>query len=180
MRIGFYLKLQFDNLARSILNQTELQVIQKKIYDIRGTKVMFDFDLDEPHQAKTRALNQAVKRNADLSPENFIFRLTKTEWNGMSSQIVKTYPTRRPKTTLPLAFTEHGVIMLANVLRSKRVEQTAVAIVWTFVDLKQFLHNYEHLEIKLEELEELCNRWFKIFIRRLTILLKKTRRKNPI
>jgi hypothetical protein len=171
MRIGFYLKLQFDNLARSILNQMELQVIQKKIYDIRGTKVMLDFDLDEPHQAKTRALNQAVKRNADLSPENFIFRLTKTEWNN---------PTRRPKTALPLAFTEHGVIMLANVLRSKRVEQTAVAIVWTFVALKQFLHNYEHLEIKLEELEELCNRWFKIFIRRLTILLKKTRRKNPI
>ena len=140
---------------------------------------MFDFDLAELYQVETRALNQAVKRNADLFPEDFMFRLTKTEWNGMSSQNVMTYPTRRPKTALPLAFTEHGVIQLANVLRSKRAKQTAVAIVRAFVSLKQFLYNYEHLKVKLEELEKLYNRRFQDIYQAINYLIKENKKEEP-
>ncbi len=71
----------------------QLQIIQKRIYEIREHKVMLDFDLAELFEVETRALNQAVKRNIDLFPEDFMFQLTKTEWETMSSQIVMTYPT---------------------------------------------------------------------------------------
>jgi len=80
---------------------------------------MLDFDLAELYQVETRVLNQAVKRNLDIFPHDFMFKLTSREWD-MLSQIVMTYPTKRPKSALPLAFTEYGVTMLANVLSSKK------------------------------------------------------------
>ena len=98
----------------------QLQLIQKKIYELRGQKVMLDFDLAELYEVETRALNQAVKRNIDIFPSDFMFQLTKKEWKTMSSQIVMTSPLKRPKSALPLAFTEHGVTMLSNVLKSKK------------------------------------------------------------
>ena len=98
----------------------KLQLIQKKIFEIREQKVMLDFDLAELYEVETRALNQAVKRNIDIFPSDFMFQLTKKEWKTMSSQIVMTSPLKRPKSALPLAFTEHGVTMLSNVLKSKK------------------------------------------------------------
>ena len=98
----------------------QLQLIQKKIYELRGQKVMLDFDLAELYEVETRALNHAVKRNIDIFPSDFMFQLTKKEWKTMSSQIVMTSPLKRPKSALPLAFTEHGVTMLSNVLKSKK------------------------------------------------------------
>lgn len=76
---------------------------------------MLDFDLAELYEVETRILNQSVRRNIDIFPEDFLFQLTSKEWKNMSSQIVMTYPIKRPKIALPLAFTEHGVTMLANV-----------------------------------------------------------------
>jgi hypothetical protein len=76
---------------------------------------MLDFDLAELYEVETRVLNQAVKRNIDIFPDDFMFQLSEKEWTTMSSQIVMTSPSKRPKTALPLAFTEHGVTMLANV-----------------------------------------------------------------
>jgi hypothetical protein len=110
----------------------QLQVIQKRIYEARGQKIMLDFDLAELYEVETRALNQAEKRNVDLFPEDFLFQLTPTEWQTMSSQIVMTYPIKRPKKALPLAFTEHGVTMLANVLKSKKARLTSISIVKEF------------------------------------------------
>ena len=98
----------------------ELQVIQHKIYEVRGLKIMLDFDLAELYDVETRILNQAVKRNIDIFPDDFMFQLSPKEWKVMSSQIVMTSPNKRPKTALPLAFTEHGVTMLANILKSKK------------------------------------------------------------
>ncbi|MFR5660108.1 MAG: ORF6N domain-containing protein, partial [Butyricimonas faecihominis] len=95
----------------------DLQIIQDKIHEIRGQKVMLDFDLAEMYQVETRVLNQAVKRNAERFPEDFMFQLSITEWENMSSQIVMTSRNKRPKSALPLAFTEHGVVMLSSVLR---------------------------------------------------------------
>ena len=68
---------------------------------------MLDFDLAELYEVETRVLNQAVKRNIDIFPYDFMFQLTQTEWKIMSSQFVITYPVKRPETALPLAFTEH-------------------------------------------------------------------------
>ena len=86
-----------------------LQLIQRKIYEIRGQKVMLDFDLAEMYEVETRVLNQAVKRNIERFPPDFMFQMTKDEWQNMSSQFVMTSRNKRPKTAIPLAFTEHGV-----------------------------------------------------------------------
>ena len=150
-----------------------LQTIQSKIYQIRGQKVMLDFDLADLYQVETRSLNQAVKRNADIFPEDFMFQLTKEEWETMSSQIVMTSSYKRPKTSLPLVFTEHGVTMLANVLKSKKARITSIAIVRAFILLKQFILNYKDLAEKLKELESSYNIQFKDIYKAINYLLKK-------
>lgn len=154
----------------------ELQVIQKKIYEVKGQKVMLDFDLAELYEVETRALNQAVKRNIDIFPDDFMFQLTKKEWETMSSQFVMTYPVKRPKTALPLAFTEHGVTMLANVLKSKKARQTSIAIVRAFISLKQFALNYKELAEKLKELESTYNKQFKDVYEAINYLLEKDKK----
>lgn len=142
----------------------DLQVIQNRIYEIRGQRIMLDFDLAELYDVETRVLNQAVKRNADIFPEDFIFKLSENEWK-MLSQIVMTFPAKRPKTALPLAFTEHGVTMLANVLKSKKARQTSIAIVRAFIALKQFALQYKDMGEKLKALENKYNKQFRMFMK---------------
>src|SRR5438876_2853295 len=123
-----------------------LIVIKQKIYEIRSHKVMLDFDLAELYEVETRALNQAIKRNIESFPKDFMFRLTAKEWKTMSSQFVMTYPGKRPKTALPYACTEHGVTMLASVLKSSKARKMNIAIVRAFIALKKFvLENSEIL-----------------------------------
>jgi hypothetical protein len=150
----------------------ELVVIQKKIFEIRGHKVMLDFDLAALYEVETRVFNQAVKRNIDIFPPDFMFRLTKKEWEAMSSQIVMTYPSKRPKTALPLAFTEHGVTMLANVLKSKKARLLSIAIVRAFIALKQFALNYKELSDKISALEHKYNKKFADVYEALDLLLR--------
>lgn len=152
--------------------------IQKKIYELRGQKVMLDFDLAELYEVETRALNQAVKRNIDIFPEDFMFQLTPNEWKNMLSQIVMTYPVKRPKTALPLAFTEHGVTMLANILKSKKARQTSIAIVRAFIALKQFTLNYKEISDKLKELENKYNKQFKDVYEAINYLLQKDKQET--
>ena len=92
-----------------LISRMQLQNIESKIYEIRGVKVMLDFDLAELYEVETRILNQSVRRNLDLFPSDFMFNLSAKEWEYMSSQIVMTYPSKRPKSALPLALTEHGI-----------------------------------------------------------------------
>lgn len=117
----------------------QIQVIQSKIHEIRGQKVMLDFDLAEMYQVETRVLNQAVKRNIERFPKDFMFQLTLEEWNSISSQFVMTSRMKRPKSAMPLAFTEHGVVMLSSVLRSDIAIQTSVLIVRAFVAMRQLI-----------------------------------------
>ena len=117
----------------------QLQLIQSKIYEIRGQKVMLDFDLAELYQVETRVLNQSVKRNIERFPIDFMFRLTQEEWAAMSSQIVMTSRVKRPKSALPLVFTEHGVVMLSSVLRSDIAVQASVLVVRAFVAIRKML-----------------------------------------
>ena len=119
----------------------QLELIQSKIYEIRGQRVMLDFDLAELYQVETRVLNQAVKRNIDRFPEDFMFQVTAEEWVVISSQFVMTSKNKRPKSALPLAFTEHGVVMLSSVLRSDIAVQTSVLITRAFVAMRQIIAN---------------------------------------
>jgi hypothetical protein len=153
----------------------ELKRIQSKIHEIRGQKVMLDSDIAELYEVETRVLNQAVKRNIDLFPKDFLFQLSATEWKEltMSSQFVMTSPMKRPKSSLPLAFTEHGIAMLANVLKSKRARQTSVAIVRAFIALKQLALSHKELTSKIRELEKKYNKNFKDVHEAINYLLQK-------
>jgi len=126
----------------------ELQIIQNKIYEIRGYKVMLDFDLAEIYQVETRVLNQSVKRNMKRFPDDFMFQLTKTEWENISSQFVMTSRTKRPKSARPLAFTEHGVTMLSSVLRSDVAIDASILVVRAFVAVRQLVLNPPANEVK--------------------------------
>lgn len=116
---------------------------------------MLDFDLADIYEVETRILNQAVKRNVERFPNDFMFRLTAKEWATMSSQFVMTYPQRRPKAALPYAFTEHGVTMLASVLRSDKAVKMNIAVVRAFIALRQFSVNYDKLAREIIELKEI-------------------------
>ena len=138
---------------------TKLTIIQSKIYEIRGQKVMLDFDLAEIYQVETRVLNQSVKRNIQRFPEDFMFQLTSQEWTDMSSQFVMTSRLKRTKTARPLAFTEHGVVMLSSVLKSEIAVQTSVLIVRAFVAIRQLMSNSPvdrvgQVENQMKELKE--------------------------
>ena len=151
----------------------ELQVIQSKIFEIRGHKVMLDFDLAELYEVETRILNQAVKRNIDIFPDDFMFQITKLEWENISSQIVMRSLSKRPKSAIPYAFTEHGVSMLANVLKSKKARTTSIAIIRAFITLKHFLSQYSELAFKLKELETKYDKQFSDIFEALNYLLQK-------
>jgi phage regulator Rha-like protein len=133
---------------------TNLLIIQEKIYELRGQKIMLDFDLAKLYSVETRVMNQAVKRNMDRFPKDFMFQLTAREWRIMSSQFVMTSTYKRPKKALPFAFTEHGVTMLANVLKSKKAIKMSIAVVRAFISLKQVAMQHTDLAERLEELRK--------------------------
>ena len=151
----------------------QISTIQSKIHEVRGVKVMLDYDLATIYEVETRALNQAVKRNPELFPEDFMFRLTSNEWESMSSQFVMTSLSKRPKSALPLVFTEHGVAMLANVLHSTKAKQTSVAIIRVFIAIRQFTGHYNDLSAKIKEMEDQFNRKFKDIFEAINYLLQK-------
>jgi hypothetical protein len=135
--------------------------IEKAILLIRGQKVMLDTDLAALYEVETRTLVQAVKRNLDRFPDDFMFHLTSDEWDNLRSQIVtssqwggRRYP--------PYAFTEHGVAMLSSVLRSKRAVSVSIEIVRVFVRLRQLLATHAALARKLDEVEKRYDAQFKI------------------
>ncbi len=129
-----------------------VEVIAQKIYLIRGQKVMLDSDLAELYGVEIKALNQAVKRNKDRFPENFMFQLTKVEYDSLRSQFV-TLKRGEHRKYLPYTFTEHGVVMLSSVLNSRRAIQVSLMVVEAFVKLRQMLSTNKELSHKLEQLE---------------------------
>lgn len=135
----------------------QLQAIQQKIFEIRGQQVMLDYDLAALYEVETRVFNQAVKRNLESFPADFMFRLKKEEWQIISSsQIVmmEIIPKNRTGKYLPYAFTEHGVTMLASVLRSSTARKMNIAIVRAFIALRKFAIQYNDVLGQLDELKE--------------------------
>ncbi len=132
----------------------QLQTIQNLIYDIRDQKVMLDFDIAELYKVETRVLNQAIKRNIERFPKDFMFRLTAKEWKMMSSQIVMTYSKKRPNTALPHAFTEQGVAMLSGILNSDKAIAMNIAIMRAFVEIRKILIQENDLKEQLKAIKE--------------------------
>ena len=143
----------------------EVPIIQHKIYEIRGHKLMLDFDLAALYEVETRVLNQAIKRNMDNFPDDFMFRLTSEEWEKISSskavlnpdtsnssQIVMSSRKHRGKSYTPYAFTEHGVGMLACVLKSSKARKMNIAIVRTFIALRKSVIQFSDIKEQLSEL----------------------------
>jgi hypothetical protein len=114
-------------------------IIQSKIYKIRDHNVMLDFDLARLYEVTTKVLNQSVKRNLNRFPKEFMFRLTINELRSMRSQIVTASQKKRNRVVLPYAFTEHGVAMLASVLKSEKAIKMNIAIVKAFISLRQLV-----------------------------------------
>ena len=131
------------------MNALELSVIQSKIYEIRGVKVMLDYDLAEMYETVTKALNQQVKRNIKRFPPDFMFQLTSQELINLRSQIVTSSwgGTRY----LPFAFTEHGVTMLAGILQSDKAIEVNIQIVRAFVLLRHCISEVMEVNHKLEK-----------------------------
>lgn len=148
--------------------------IIRKIYVIREQKVMLDFDLADLYQVETRRLNEQVKRNIDRFPSDFMFRLTSKEWQDMRSQFVTSSSQniysqplatmmsqnaissqiKRQLRLLPYAFTEHGVTMLASILKSGRAVKMSIAVVRAFIELKKSALRYDGIIEQIQLLKQ--------------------------
>jgi hypothetical protein len=150
----------------------ELELIKRSIQEIRGKKVMLDMDLAKIYEVETRVLKQAVRRNMDRFPDDFMFELTEEEMKNLVSQNV--IPTLNhlggAKT---FAFTEQGIAMLSSVLKSKKAIQMNIAIMRAFVMMRQWAMNYKELAERLDELEKLHGQRFDDFEQVLKYLIQK-------
>jgi phage regulator Rha-like protein len=130
-----------------------VEMIERRIYLIRGKKVMLDSDLAELYEVETKALNRAVRRNLDRFPEDFMFQLTKEETESLRFQIGTSKEGRGGRRYLPYVFTEQGVAMLSSVLNSERAVQVNIVIMRTFVKLREMLQSNDELNRKLTAIE---------------------------
>jgi len=131
----------------------ELEKIKNMIYEIRGHQVMLDSDLARIYQVETRVLNQAVKRNIDRFPSEFMFQLTEEEFENLKSQFVTSSWGGRRK--LPSAFTEHGVVMLSSVLNSKIATQINITVINAFIDMRRYTLSQSTTNTQIAELRKL-------------------------
>ena len=132
------------------MNNSPIMVVQNLIYEIRGKRVMLDFDLARLYQVTTSAFNQAVKRNSKRFPPDFMFQLSVEEFKNMSSQFVTT--STRPTSAPPFAFTEQGVAMLSGLLKSDVAIAANIAIMRAFVQVREYLMTTSTLSAELKEL----------------------------
>ncbi len=145
-----------------------IRSIQNRIYEIRGERVMLDFDLAALYEVPTKVLNQAVKRNSKRFPSDFMFRLTPSEWKAMRSQIVTasetdssvkaqkvtTFQSRRNTNVTPYAFTEQGVAMLSGILHSDKAINMNIAIMRAFVEIRRLTLQKNDVQEQLKMIQQ--------------------------
>lgn len=149
------------------------EIIENKIYFVRGYKVMLDRDLAELYGVETRALNQAVQRNKDRFPDDFTFALTREEILRISQFVISSSGRDTLKFSKNvLVFTEQGVAMLSSVLKSKRAVQVNIAIMRTFVKLREIMTSHKELGRKLEALEKKYDGQFRIVFEAIRQLIE--------
>jgi flagellar capping protein FliD len=152
--------------------------IASLIYFIRGEKVMLDTDLAKLYDVETRVLKQAVRRNLDRFPEDFMFELSNEEIDRMVSQ--NEIPSKQIfGGAKPFAFTEQGIAMLSSVLNSKIAIQVNIAILRTFVKLRQLLKDHKDLADKIERLEQKYDQQFKVIFTAIKQMLKEDSKPRP-
>lgn len=159
----------------------DLQIIQNKIFEVRSCRVMLDYHLAELYQVETRALKQAVKRNIERFPGDFMFVLTQEEANlllsiGVSQNVIP--PDYNFGVAMPMAFTEQGVAMLSSVLRSKVAIEVNISIMRAFVLMRQMVIGYEELLKRIEELEVSTDAQFNELYQALTQLLSQSKQQK--
>lgn len=159
----------------------DLQIIQNNIFEVRGCRVMLDYHLAELYQVETRALKQAVKRNIERFPGDFMFVLTQEEANlllsiGVSQNVIP--PDYNFGIAMPMAFTEQGVAMLSSVLRSKVAIEVNISIMRAFVLMRQMAIGYEELSRRIEELEVSTDAQFNELYQALTQLLSQSKQQK--
>jgi phage regulator Rha-like protein len=135
--------------------QNEIIKIKNMIYEIRGYQVMLDEDLAKIYQVETKVLNQAVKRNADRFPLEFMFQLTEEEYTSLRSQIVTSKNSRGGRRYLPFVFTEHGIVMLSSVLNSKIATQINIAVVNAFIEMRHYTLSQSTTNAQIGKLHKL-------------------------
>ena len=133
----------------------ELLIIQSKIFEIRGYKVILDFDLSEMYRVETKRLNESVKRNIKRFPSDFMFQLSKDEWKNLKSQFATSSwgGTRK----LPYAFTEQGVAMLSGLLNSDVAIEVNISIMRAFVAIRNYVLQQSETSKEFEEIWEAIN-----------------------
>ena len=156
----------------------DLQIIQNKIFEVRGYRVMLDLHLAELYQVETRTLKQAVKRNIDRFPSDFMFELSKDEWLELITNCDKFPDNIRHTPPPPMAFTEQGVAMLSSVLRSKVAIEVNISIMRAFVLMRQMVIGYEELLKRIEELEVSTDAQFNELYQALTQLLSQSKQQK--
>ncbi|MDL2282616.1 ORF6N domain-containing protein [Parabacteroides sp. OttesenSCG-928-G06] len=150
----------------------ELQVIQNKIFEVRGYRVVLDFHLAELYNVKTKVLKQAVKRNIQRFPSDFMFELDKEEFHQLVTNCDQFPETLKHSSVSPMVFTEQGVAMLSTVLRSQTAIDVNISIMRAFVLMRQMVIGYDELLKRIEELEESTDAQFSEIYQALTQLLK--------
>jgi hypothetical protein len=173
-----HLTLKEKIVKRAI--KMELQIIQNKIYEIRGQRVMLDFDLAMLYETETKRLKEAVRRNIARFPSDFMFELTSDEYYSLRTQFATLKNSGRGEHSkyLPFAFTEQGVAMLASVLKSERAIQVNIQIVRAFIALRQYALGYAELKQKLEEFMIETNMQFSDIYQVLTEMASRTVKTN--
>ena len=151
-----------------------LQGIQAKIHEVREQKVMLDYDLAELYETETKRLKEAVKRNKNRFPEDFMFELTREEYNSLRTQFSTLEKGKGQHSKyLPYAFTEQGVAMLSSVLKSTKAIHVNITIMRAFVLIRKYALSHHDLTTKLKELEEKYNKQFKDVYEAINYLLQK-------
>ena len=159
------------------------EIITSKIYLIRDQKVMLDSDLAELYGVETKVLKQAVKRNVDIFPTHFMFELTKDENKSLRSQFVTSKKGRGGTQYLPMVFTEHGVLQLAHVLRSKRARLMSVRITEIFIKMREMMADNLNIKLEIEEIKKKLsnqNKNIELVFSYLDELVKKKENPKPI
>ncbi len=151
--------------------------ITKMIHVVRGEKVILDFDLAELYEVQTKNLNLSVKRNIRRFPEDFMFRLTRTEWERLRFQF-ETSKGRGGQRYLPYAFTEQGLAMLSGILNSNKAMDVNIAIMRAFVFIRQYALSHKEISDKLIELEKKTDERFQDVYEALDYLMNKEKKLN--
>ena len=156
-----------------------LELIENKIYLIRGQKVMLDNDLAKLYGIPTKRLNEQVRRNISRFPEDFMFILNKDEFTNLRSQFATSSSNYGGRRSQPLVFTENGIAMLSSVLNSEVAIQVNIAIMRTFTKLRSYLSMQNQLNEKVDKLEENTTKVFQVVFERLDTIEEKLIPSHP-